>query len=348
MKARRFAILITLLAINLLAVVPARAGEGWIDVHFHVVGDKGEFAGFEKVSKRVVKIMNKSGMDKIIAMSPPRPFYSFDLEELLALQKQYPQRITVMGGGGTLNPMIQGAGDAGDVSPQLKQAFEARAEKILASGARGFGEITAHHVSLNPHHGYESVPADHPLLLLLADIAARHDVPIDFHFDPIPEDVATPTELDSPKNPPLLKENIRGFERLLEHNPKAKIIWAHTGSDPVGFYTPELVRRLLRKHPNLYCSIRTTFKRNNPLRHPRFGINDEWIDIIKEFPDRLVMGTDSFVVTPGYSGPNGPRVFARKTRVQREGAKEVLEYIGEDLASKIGRDNAIRLYHLDD
>lgn len=335
-------------SLSLICAEHAKADKGWIDVHFHIVGDKGEQGGFEQAAKRALEIMDENGMDKIVVMSPPRPFQGFDIEELISIQKRYAPRIAVMGGGGTLNPIIQKHGHSKEVSPELKKRFEAIAEKVISSGAKGFGEITAHHVSLNPGHGYESVPADHPLLLLLADIAGRHNVPIDLHFDPIPEDVDTPSELTSPKNPSILKENTSGLERLLSHNRKAKIVWAHAGSDPVGFYTPKLVRALLKKHPNLYCSIRTTFKRNNPMRHPRRGINDDWIDVLKEFPDRFVMGTDSFVLTPGYTGPSGPRKFERSTWIQREGANEVLSYLDRDLARKIGYENAIRIYNLSD
>jgi len=328
--------------------VPAWADDGWVDVHFHVVGDKGAMEGFREVSRRLDKIMRHSDIAIALVMSPPRPFQSYDVEELQQLQEQLPGRVAIMGGGGSLNPMIQAAGHDAVLAPELKRRFEARAEEILAAGVKGFGEITAHHVSLNPHHGYESVPADHPLLLLLADIAARHDVPIDFHFDPIPRDMPRPEALKSPKNPAVFKENIHGFENLLAHNPGAKIVWAHAGSDPVGYFTPELVRRLMERHPNLYCSIRTTLNRNHPMRHPRRGINDDWIDVLKAFPDRFVFGTDSFLVTGDYTGPDGPKVFEHHSRIQREGVKQVMAYLDEALARKIGRDNAVRIYHLDE
>ena len=337
-----------LLGLNCLIATQAYADKGWIDVHFHIVGDKGEKEGFLVAAKRSIEIMDASGMDKIIVMSPPRPFESFDIDELMDLQKMYGSRIAVMGGGGTLNPMIQKAGGSMELTPELKKEFESIAEKIISSGARGFGEIAVHHVSLNPGHGYEFVPADHPLLLLLADIAARHNVPIDIHFDPIPEDIKTPEALSSPKNPHELKENITAFERLLSHNPNAKIVWAHAGSDPVGFYTPELVSKLLKKHSNLYCSIRTTLKVNNPMRHPLRGINPNWIAVLKNYPDRFVMGTDSFVTTPGYTGPEGPRVFERHSDIQREGVNSVLSYLDARLARQIGRENAIRIYNLSD
>ncbi len=348
MATRLWAACLMALCANLAALTPARAAVEWIDVHFHVVGDKGKFAGFAQAADRTIEVMDDSHMSKILVMSPPRPFQSYDVEELLRIHEKYPGRIAVMGGGGTLNPMIQAATDTSNISPELKKKFEARAEAILAMGAKGFGEMTAHHVSLNPHHGYESTPADHPLFLLLADIAARHDVPIDLHFDPIPRDMDTPAELGSPKNPPVLKENISGFERLLEHNPKTKIVWAHAGSDPVGFFTPQLVRRLLEKHPNLYCSIRTVFRTHHPMWHPKRGINRKWVQLVEDFPDRFVFGTDSFIITNDYTGPNGPRVFERKTWIQRKGVNEVLSYMDDDLARKVAHDNAVRIYHLKD
>lgn len=336
-----------LLLLGSALTLPAVVADDWIDVHFHVVGDEGKKKTFASAADQLVAMMDRYNMERVIVMSPPRPFQSYDIDELVEIHKRYPERVAFLGGGGTLNPMIQAYGESVEVPPQVKEKFERTAEQIIASGASGFGEITAHHVSLGRAHAYERVSPDHPLLLLLADIAARHDVPVDLHFDPVPRDVATPPELDSPKNPAVLRENIVGFENLLAHNRDAKIVWAHAGSDPVGFYTPDLVRRLLGKHPNLYLSVRTTHKRNDPMRHPRFGINRDWIAVLEEFPDRFVMGTDSFLVASGYTGPNGPRVFERKTHVQREGANDVLAYLDDDLARRIGSENAKRLYKLD-
>jgi hypothetical protein len=290
--------------------------------------------------------MDDVGIDKVVIMPPPRPFESYDIEELQAVYKRYPDRVAMLGGGGTLNPMLQEWGQQADVPDNIRQAFEKRAEEIVSKGAVGFGEITAHHVSLNPGHAYEWIPPDHALMLLLADIAAKHNVVIDLHMDPIPETAPAPDELRSGKNPDNLRENVAAFERLLAHNRKAKIVWAHAGSDPVGFYTPELVSNLMKKHPNLYCSIRTTFRRNNPMRSPHGGINDDWIAVLKQFPDRFVMGTDSFVLTDDYSGPNGPRIFEKRTHIQREGAKEVLDSLDKELAKKIGYENAQRIYGL--
>jgi len=80
--------------------------------------------------------------------------------------------------------------------------------------------------------------------------------------------------------------------------------------------------------------------------HPKLGINDDWIDVLKAFPDRFVIGTDSFVVTPGYTGTNVARIFEQLSWMQRGGVEKVLSYLDSDLARKIGYENAMRIYNL--
>ncbi len=326
--------------------VPAK--DGWVDVHFHLIADTGDLDGFDRAARKAIGVMDKAGIGKIIAMPPPRPRRNFDVESLKNLAEKYAARIAFMGGGGSLNPMIQAAGHSSEVSDELREEFKGTAQRILASGAKGFGEITAHHVSLHRSHGYERVPADHPLLLLLADIAAQHDVPIDMHFDPVPKDAETPSHLDSPQNPPLLEENIKAFERLLGHNRGARIVWAHAGSDPVGWYTPKLVDKMLKKHPNLYFSIRPVNKpRTKPVWNPKDGINRAWTKVFKKHPDRFVLGTDSFVVSESYSGrESATRAFEGRTVIQREGVNKLLSALDDDLTYKISRANAERIYRL--
>ena len=356
MKSRLLILTFSFIALNPLYAFgflndrdDSQGRDGWIYVHFHLFADKGDLEGFDEAAQRALVIMDEMGINKILIMSPPRPRENFDIESLTKLSKKSGSRIAFLGGGGSLNPMLQASGDTSEVSETLRQRFKETADRIIASGAKGFGEITAHHLSLFPSHGYESIPADHPLLLLLADIAARNNVPIDFHFDPVPADVETPSRLSSPHNPPILKENLKGFERLLSHNRRTKIVWAHAGSDPLGYFTPELVREMLTRHSNLFLSIRPMHKRPGAMVHPRFGINDDWIDVLRSFPDRFVIGTDSFVVATGYSGSRkAPRIFEQRTKRQRQGVRRLLSYLDDDLARKIGRDNAERLYRLNE
>jgi predicted TIM-barrel fold metal-dependent hydrolase len=318
----------------------------WIDVHFHLVANKGDLEAFDEAARMALKMMDGERLRTIIVMSPPRPNENFDIESLAHIAKKYAPRIVMMGGGGTLNPMLQEAGKSLEVSEDARRRFEDTAQAIIASGAKGFGEITAHHVSLSPSHGYESVPADHPLLLRLADIAAEHDMPIDLHFDPVPDDVPKPASLSSPRNPAVLTANLAGFERLLAHNRKATIMWAHAGADPVGYFTPKLAREMLGRHANLSFSIRPTGPFPGAMVSPKGAVNENWIAVLRDFPDRFVIGSDSFIVPTRYSGPEAPRIFASRAHVQRDGIRRLLAHLPAELARKIGYENAERIYRL--
>ena len=332
--------------IVLVSNAHAQSSGDWIDVHFHLVADKDDLESFDEAAQSALRIMDAEGIRTIIIMSPPRPHENFDIESIAAVVKKYSPRIVMFGGGGTLNPMLQAAGKASVVTEEARRRFEETAQSIIASGAKGFGEIAAHHVSLSPSHGYESVPADHPLLLLLADIAAQHDVPIDLHFDPVPSDVEKPAHLSSPKNPAMFKENLGGLERLLAHNRKTKIVWAHAGGDPVGFFTPKLAREMLGRHANLSFSVRPVNRQPGAMMSPKGSINSEWIAVLRDFPDRFVIGSDTFVVPSRYTGPEAPRIFASRADVQLRGIRRLLSHLPADVARRIGYENAQRLYQL--
>jgi len=327
----------------------SRPEDGWIDVHFHLVGNKDDLQGFDKAAQRALDIMKQNGMSRIVVMPPPRPHYNFDIESIAALAKKYGPRISVMAGGGSLNPMMQEYGNMKEVPDDVLKKFRAIAEDILAKGAKGFGEIGVHHVSLNPTHGYESVPADNPLMRVLAEVAGEHDVPIDMHLDPVPRDSKKPKWITSEKNPPVFKENITALDRLLDAYPKTRIIWAHAGSDPVGWYDPDLVKKMLKNHPNLYFSIRAVAPPpRKPVWNRKDGINSSWIRVFRKYPDRFVLGTDSFVVTDNYAGAaQAPLIFQEKSAIQRQGENELLRYLDKDVRRKIAYENAMRLYHLD-
>ena len=81
-------------------------------------------------------------------------------------------------GGGRLNAQLYKLSDPTSVTGDIKRAFSDEARQIIKAGAIGFGEIASLHISAAPGHSYEFVPADHPLLRVLADVAAKFDVPI--------------------------------------------------------------------------------------------------------------------------------------------------------------------------
>jgi predicted TIM-barrel fold metal-dependent hydrolase len=333
----------------------------WVDVHNHLIPDRQDFSGAVAAA---LAAMNQAGVSRMLVLPTPashtrtaavgRPAPP-DCESFVAAIRAHPTRFAFLGGGATLNVMVQQASEQTTVTAAMRRDFEKRASEIVKQGAVGFGEIAAHHLSLHgADHPYESVPADHPLLLLLADIAAKHDVVIDIHLDAVTDEIQKPDWLESPPNPKAFKPNIAAFERLLDHNPKARICWAHAGSDNLGQWTTDLSRRLLRQHLNLYMSLRMGpghCPENYPLS--RDGrIKPEWLSLLQEYPSRFVIGNDRFVASPDTKGSGvGARLATMGgsgSPPQYRNVQTLLGALPSDLARKIAVDNAVALYRLKD
>ena len=74
------------------------------------------------------------------------------------------------------------------------------------------------------------------------------------------------------------------IERQFRQDPEARILWAHAGFD-----APEKVREMLRKHKNLWCDL--AFRSD----HATMGkVDAAWREAFLEFPDRFMVGTDTF------------------------------------------------------
>lgn len=314
----------------------------WIDTHghFHGPSQRTRDCFSSAVASSALANMDAKGILKSLMMPPPALTEVPDeYNGLVNIVRTQPGPFAFLAGGGSLNPMIQTAVKSGQVSSDLQRRFEQKATEIIQAGAVGFGETTALHPSLYPSHPFEEAPPDHPLFLLLADLAARFDVPIDLHMEAITQDTPTPEHLRqaSPNNPAILQENITGFERLLAYNRQARLVWAHVGRDPIGQTTISLLRRLVEAHSNLYLQIALV-----PLGGPQRILNrpvdangvvlPEWLDLLRSFSDRFVLGSDAFYCEAEFR--------------QTESYRPFLQQLPADVASQIGFENAIRIYKL--
>ena len=74
------------------------------------------------------------------------------------------------------------------------------------------------------------------------------------------------------------------IERQFRQDPGARILWAHSGFEP-----PEKVREMLRRHRQLWCDL--AFRSE----HATAGrVDAGWRAAFLEFPDRFMVGTDTF------------------------------------------------------
>ncbi len=113
--------------------------------------------------------------------------------------------------------------------------------------------------------------------------------------------------------------DVDAVERLFRQWPQAKILWAHSGFD-----RPEKVREMLRKHPNLWADL--AFRTD----HGSGGkLDPAWREAFMEFPDRFLVGTDSYV-------PERWHFIAEHARWSRQWMAELPPPVAEKIAWRNG------------
>ncbi len=341
---------------------PPDASVRFVDVHMHLhplgldvtMGGRGRPAGPLDVAANLAKAADVlvARMDQkairtalVVVVPSPRQSPASSYRDMRDAISAHPGRLKLMAGGAILGRMVQAA--PGSVSAALQADFTAQAQKLLAGGAAGFGEMMVYHLCMNPQHSFQQVAADHPLYLALADIAAKSDVPIDIHMEAIETRAPVSPRLARrcAQNPASLEPNIGALERLLGHNARARIVWQHIGWDNTGQMTPALLGRLLGAHKNLFMALRVPPRVARPdgtqipnrLVDPDHNIQANWLRLLQAFPDRFVIGADEFI------GPSGAPA---RIAASFDPTWAMLKQLPRALAEKIGGGNARRIYRL--
>jgi hypothetical protein len=115
------------------------------------------------------------------------------------------------------------------------------------------------YVAIGEYHVY-GADAETPVVRRVVELARQHKLFLHSHSD------------------------ADAIERQFRQDPQARILWAHAGFD-----RPERVRELLRRYPNLWCDL--AFRSD----HASGGkVDPAWREAFLEFPDRFLVGTDTF------------------------------------------------------
>lgn len=86
-------------------------------------------------------------------------------------------------------------------------------------------------------------------------------------------------------------------EHLFQQDPEARILWAHAG-----FERPGRVRETLRKHQNLWADLAFRTDHGSGGKPP-----PEWRAAFLEFPDRFMVGTDTYIAERWHFVPEHAR-----------------------------------------
>jgi len=112
-------------------------------------------------------------------------------------------------------------------------------------------------------------------------------------------------------------------DRHFRQDPAAKVLWAHSG-----FERPEKVRAMLRRYATLWCDLAflTSHASNGK-------VAPGWREAFLEFPDRFVVGTDTFT-------PERWHYVIEHARWSRQWLAD----LPADVARKIAYENGDRLF----
>ncbi len=112
-------------------------------------------------------------------------------------------------------------------------------------------------------------------------------------------------------------------DRHFQQDPSARVLWAHSG-----FERPDKIREMLRRYPNLWCDLAflTTHASNGK-------VAPGWRELFIEFPDRFVVGTDTFT-------PERWHYVVEHARWSRQWLAD----LPADVARKIAYQNGDRLF----
>lgn len=297
--------------------------------------------------------MDQAGVAQAIVVPLAQPAsegHPVDVDAFAPELSRHADRFVWLGGGGTLNRLIQSAVLEQTWDEEARRWFEKRARELIGAGARGFGEIALTRFS----YGVDGVdraqfaPADHPAVMDLAKLAAEYDVPLVVRLEAVPEPMPMPRaeHLKPELHPETLQENLAAFERLLSAHPSARVVWLGQGADHTGRRDVALTRRMLGLYPNLYLgvSLHPHADKSNSFIAMEGGIKPAWLALMREFPDRFLLMSGQYFVPAGK--PIHPLYMRRTPPVMHLAVTKILAALPEDLARRVGYENAARLFKL--
>jgi len=144
----------------------------------------------------------------------------------------------------------------------------------------GIGEIQTRHDDLSALSYGEKPRANHPALNAVYDFAAENDLPVSIHSNITSVWVHEPLYLHE-------------IEEAIKNHPNTRFVWAHAGISR-RIVVPSLVediRRMLNTYPNLWVDLSWVVYPMDVA--PDHEPAKEWIELVEEFPDRFLVGTDS-------------------------------------------------------
>jgi len=233
----------------------------------------------------------------------------------------------------------------------LEPSIEQIEEDLKGAPYRGIGEIRLRHYGNGPRvpekqHDY-NFPADSPFLFRLIDLAAKLNLPVAIHME-----AESKGEYIEFLGTSADEDTVPSFEKLLDHNKDALIIWCHFGRA-----TPEVVKRMLDQHPNLYVDISDVQPRGDNARgvspasleifweytlknsviDENGHLGENWRELFTSYSDRIMMGCDAMT----------SKCYGKMYSALMSELKNILSQLSPEVAQMIASQNAREIFGID-
>ena len=192
--------------------------------------------------------------------------------------------------------------------------FLQQIENDLETGkVKGVGELFINNMHSNSRSRMRrKVELDAPIFRDLYQLLAKHNAFLTIHM-----------EGDS--------DSLEQMENLLSSDRNGRILWNHCGSTT----SSGTVRPLLASNSNLYCELSFRFMHKITSRNIFLEnwIDSGWLELIEDFPDRFLIGTDA----------HSNQQYRKYVKVIRSG---LLSNLSPSAARKVAHENAQYLFGL--
>lgn len=304
----------------------------YVDAHLHYVNFMQETDG----TRKLLKAMDEAGVEKawifglpVIkkwdANAPKRPRYYLGDEaplyyysgtddilarDLMALPSSQRERFA---------PFISGFNPTDMNAAKQVEALIERYPGLWS----GIGEVLTRHDALTALTAGETARADHPALMAVYKVAAKHRMPVLLHSN------LSSLREDEPIYQPEL-------ENALKQHPDTRFVLAHAGTSesvealqkPMKNLT-DILSQLLKRYDNLYIDLSWSV-RDHYLFEDEDQVDQDWLALIEDFPDRFLLGSDKVGKFKGLDkNLNGYQVL--------------LDKLPKETADRVARTNALAL-----
>lgn len=278
------------------------------DVHMHLVGQSVEFHR-EQMDRNNVKWGGGVGPTGSSWPKPSEMTQALGTRYFFALgQVEFSRVFFSVGPTGLVDPS----------SIAFVEMFAFADQMLSKREAYGFGELHIDNSkSFSTHQFARKIQFDNPVARKMFELANKHGAVLQFHMQG--DDSANNEELS----------------KYLNEFPNAKVVLSHL----MPWSKQLLLRELLSKHKNLYMELSAkgsvlgareaaqVFNRNGPKAYR--------LDLIEEFPDRFMLGSDTHA-------PNENKYDDVISEI-REG---LLPYLRPDTLKKVAYQNAVTVFGL--